>query len=534
MRRHSGIPQGRHARHEERDEDAADTLEWDPLGIKWKEEALERMTHSIETEAHLLSRQLRERNEGRDQRGGRGAIHGTIGPGRSQARSTETPITTTATTSTPQGSRPTGPPTQRSQAPSRRMNRDQDEGPESMYPLMDTPAGRAMYVPWTHRDLKGVVEDLPPIKQGAGKWIRNLERLTTADRLTMGDIRAVLMRGEGPRAVNDVENVARTTREPDDSPFDPYRPIWWEALMGLYPPQNSAACMTGLKRKPSESAGEYLTRATERWKDGFGTRPGASAATEAMFRIAVETGLCTKTREGLKTVIGLGRMNAMDWEEAITHHVNLEQDREDEDVKKDRDLKKRLLRMDVKKATQEHNRDKKESNKDHASEIMPLEVATPPAPPPTPNPLVQPSGPPPTQMQAPPAQAWGPQPPPYPYPYPSYPYPTHPPSNPATQTGPGMYQNQQSKQRGGFKWRGRGRTPNTNPRSYPCFICGLMGHWAKECPQTGQPGMQHDQQDRQQQPGPTHGNPGNGPTHASNPGTPMYPLWEDPGYDGQY
>ena len=83
-----------------------------------------------------------------------------------------------------------------------------------------------MYVPWTHRDLKGLVEDLPPIKQGAGKWIRNLEQLTTADRLTMGDIRAVLMRGEGPRAVNDVENVARTTREPDNAPFDPYRPIW--------------------------------------------------------------------------------------------------------------------------------------------------------------------------------------------------------------------------------------------------------------------------------------------------------------------
>ncbi|CAL8341963.1 unnamed protein product [Gadus morhua 'NCC'] len=250
-----------------------------------------------------------------------------------------------------------------------------------------------------------------------------------------------------------------------------------------------------------------------------------------MFRIAVETGLCTKIREGLKTVIGLGRMNAMDWEEAITHHVNLEQDREDEDVKEERDLKKRLLRMDVKKATQEHNRDKKELNKDHASEIMPLEVAPPPAPPPTPNPLVQPSGPPPTQVQAPPAQAGGPQPPPYPNPYP-YPYP---PSYPATQMGPGMYQNQQFRQRGGSRWRGRGRTPNTNPtRSYPCFICGLIGHWAKDCPQPTPPGMQHDQHDHQPQPSPPYGNPGNGSTHASNPGTPMYPLWRDPGYDSQY
>ena len=227
-----------------------------------------------------------------------------------------------------------------------------------MYPLMDTPAGRTMYVPWSHRDLKGLVDDLPPVKEGAGKWIRTLEQLTATDRLTMEDARAVLMQGAGPRAVQDVENVARTTRQPDDPPFDPYCPVWWDALRGLFPAQNSAACMTGLKRKPGESAGEYLNRATEQWRDGFGTRPGASDAKEAMFRVAVVTGLSPKIRIALKTVIGLGRMSTLDWGEAITHHVNLEQDREEKDAKEDQDLKRRLLRMEVKKVTQEHNRDK--------------------------------------------------------------------------------------------------------------------------------------------------------------------------------
>ena len=152
--------------------------------------------------------------------------------------------------------------------------------------------------------------------------------------------------------------------------------------------------------------GEYLNRATERWRDGFGTCPGANNTTEAMFRVAVVTGLSPKIRDGLNTVIGLGRMSTLDWEEAITHHVNLEQDREEEDAKEDQDLKRRLLCMEVKKVTQEHNRDKKESSKGQASEFMPLGVA----PPPDPNPSVQGHGPPQTQVQTPPTQTWGPQP----------------------------------------------------------------------------------------------------------------------------
>ena len=47
-----------------------------------------------------------------------------------------------------------------------------DGQPHLMTPLMTSTTGGPVYVPWTHRDLKGLIDDLPPIKEGAGKWIQ--------------------------------------------------------------------------------------------------------------------------------------------------------------------------------------------------------------------------------------------------------------------------------------------------------------------------------------------------------------------------
>ena len=419
--------------------------------------------------------------------------------------------------------------------------------PEPMYPLIDSSHGPAVYTPWTHRDLKGLMDDLPPIKDGAGKWIRTFERKTTADRLTVGDVRAVLMQGAGPRTVRDVDAVAGTTRQPDNSPFDPFRPGWWDSLRDLYPTQNSGACMSGLTRKRGETAGEYLTRANDVWRDGFGTHPGANEATEAVFRTAIVNGLSPKTRESLDAVIGLGEMDRRTWEQAIVHHVTREVKKETEDDKEELELKRRLLRMDVKTATQNLNRDKKDNNKEQPSEIMALAEnpqPTPYAPPQTNNPPQhQP------QPNYPPQAHFYPNNPPQHQPqanhssqahfYPNNPpqhqpqayhssqaqfYPDTPsqkqyhpaPSQPWRPTHPRPtrnYDEYPQPSRGGSRGNAR-----LHPTSNACFRCHQYGHWADRCPNRGPLAPQDAR---------LNGYAGYGWPRPQNPGAPMYPAWTE-------
>ena len=69
----------------------------------------------------------------------------------------------------------------------------QAAGANYMTPLMDQGADRGpVYSPWGHRNMKFLYTSLPPIAGGANAWIRALENSTIADKLAMGDVRAVL------------------------------------------------------------------------------------------------------------------------------------------------------------------------------------------------------------------------------------------------------------------------------------------------------------------------------------------------------
>ena len=370
-----------------------------------------------------------------------------------------------------------------------------------MCPLTDSPNGHPLYTPWTHRDLNGLMDELPPIKDGAGKWIRTFERKTTADRLTVGDVRAVLMQGAGPRAVRDGDAAAGAIRQPDNSPLDPFRPGWWDSPRDLYPTLNSGARMSDPARKCGETTGEYRTR--------------ANYATEAAFRTAVVNGFSPKTRESLNSVIGLGEMGQRAWEQAVVHHVTREAKKETEDDKEELELKRRLLRMDVKTATQNLNRDKKESSKEQQpTEIMALAEnpqPSPYAPPQTNNrPRRQPQA-----NYSPQAQFYSHDPPQNHF--------QPAPAQPWQLTNPGStqyYAKHPQPSRGGSRTGTR-----MSPDTHPCYRCHQLGHWANRCPQRDQRVPQDTRPNgyaRHSWPGPQNPSP--------NPSAPMYPTWTDRDY----
>ena len=98
---------------------------------------------------------------------------------------------------------------------------------------------RTRYLPWSHRDLEGVMEGLPPLTDGAPQWIRRFEVLTAGQHLALGDLRACLIQAIGVTAANAVDSAAGTRTTPDRETFDEYRSKWWRVLKDLHPVRQS-------------------------------------------------------------------------------------------------------------------------------------------------------------------------------------------------------------------------------------------------------------------------------------------------------
>ncbi len=64
--------------------------------------------------------------------------------------------------------------------------------------------GYTLYIPWASQDLDTLVSCLPDTHEGAGKWIRTFEEVTTGKYLALGDIKALLAQCLGASKMNDV------------------------------------------------------------------------------------------------------------------------------------------------------------------------------------------------------------------------------------------------------------------------------------------------------------------------------------------
>ena len=70
------------------------------------------------------------------------------------------------------------------------------------------------YLPWSHRDLEGVMEGLPSLTEGAPQWIRRFEVLTAGQCMALGDLRACLIKAIGVTGANTVDSSAGTPHYP--------------------------------------------------------------------------------------------------------------------------------------------------------------------------------------------------------------------------------------------------------------------------------------------------------------------------------
>ncbi|KAK0153502.1 hypothetical protein N1851_004806 [Merluccius polli] len=206
-----------------------------------------------------------------------------------------------------------------------------------MAPLVELgPGAGTRYAAWTHRDKKALEEDLPPLDEGTGKWIRTFEKKTAGEALCMGDVRSILTSVSTWEVLKDVEKKAGTDRLPDNQEFDPVRNDFWIQLRTEVKPPS----------KPHESTSEYLTRCTNQWTDHTGEPYTANTVAQAMFRMALIGGLPKEVQMALENVVGLANKPQREWEDHIRHFTEKYNSRLRSKDEETEELKERLLKLE--------------------------------------------------------------------------------------------------------------------------------------------------------------------------------------------
>ncbi|KAK0136618.1 hypothetical protein N1851_027221 [Merluccius polli] len=198
-----------------------------------------------------------------------------------------------------------------------------------MAPLVELgPGAGTRYAAWTHRDKKALEEDLPPLDEGTGKWIRTFEKKTAGEALCMGDVRSILTSVSTWEVLKDVEKKAGTDRLPDNQEFDPVRNDFWIQLWAKHPAKDRG-------KAPLEG-----------WTDHTGEPYTANTVAQAMFRMALIGGLPKEVQMALENVVGLANKPQREWEDHIRHFTEKYNSRLRSKDEETEELKERLLKLE--------------------------------------------------------------------------------------------------------------------------------------------------------------------------------------------
>ncbi|KAJ8346616.1 hypothetical protein SKAU_G00280170 [Synaphobranchus kaupii] len=138
----------------------------------------------------------------------------------------------------------------------------------------------------------GLVERLPDIHEGAGKWIRALEEETMGKLLAVGDLKALLARLLGMARMEEVLmksglQAAVNTPYLDGASFDQFRPAMWRTLREDYPTKIDPKSLKGEEVGDTVNPANYLHRQLKRWKLETGRNPEGDELMTTLFRTSI-------------------------------------------------------------------------------------------------------------------------------------------------------------------------------------------------------------------------------------------------------
>ncbi|KAJ8349469.1 hypothetical protein SKAU_G00245990 [Synaphobranchus kaupii] len=186
----------------------------------------------------------------------------------------------------------------------------------------------------------GLVERLPDIHEGAGKWIRALEEETMGKLLAVGDLKALLARLLGMARMEEVLmksglQAAVNTPNLDGASFDQFRPAMWRTLREDYPTKIDPKSLKGEEVGDTVNPANYLHRQLKRWKLETGRNPEGDELMTTLFRTSIVEAMPPPVRSRLEDVVGLNSKTHREFCDHVIHAV--EKYRKDEQKLKDQE-----------------------------------------------------------------------------------------------------------------------------------------------------------------------------------------------------
>ncbi|KAJ8356658.1 hypothetical protein SKAU_G00194520 [Synaphobranchus kaupii] len=178
--------------------------------------------------------------------------------------------------------------------------------------------------------MQGLVERLPDIHEGAGKWIRALEEETMGKLLAVGDLKA-LLRLLGIAQMEDVLVLVAL----DSASLDQYRPAMWRTSRVNYPTKIDPKSLKGEGVGDTENPATYLHRQLKRWKLETGQSPEGNELMTTLFRTSIVEAMPPPVRSRLEDVVGLNSKTHREFCDHVIHTV--EKHRKDEQKLKDQE-----------------------------------------------------------------------------------------------------------------------------------------------------------------------------------------------------
>lgn len=226
-------------------------------------------------------------------------------------------------------------------------------------PLMIGPKQEPVYHAYKIRDLEALVKQLPPITEGGAAWLRKLRTLTEGEDLAIGDFLAIAGRCMIGGGLADVEEIAKTTANPNDMPYNRVEDKLADAVREKYMTPNLGS-IPKISWDPKYTPREFLERAKEQWMSQTGIHPGQEGEHRAWFRAAVLKGLLDKITTDLEKNPDFAVADSTQWERHVVHRLQLEQDEANKQKKELEDTQAQLLKLQLNEARKKHNSKKKE------------------------------------------------------------------------------------------------------------------------------------------------------------------------------